>query len=285
MAAAAANRGGVAARRRPSVEAQAGRLPAGRRKRPAATGGVWLPSRRSLAAGLALLAAGLGAYAAARETSLFAVQEIAVESARPDLAARVRRALRPLLGSSLVAFEAGDADRLLARIPDIAAVRYDRDFPHTLRVAVRQERAVALLRQGSQAWLASAAGRALRLVHRPYPPLPRVWIPRSVDVISGERLTGPVALALRTLAPLVRAPFPVPVRAVRASETELTLVLATGTEVRLADGGDLALKLAVARTIVSQAGNARYIDVSTPERVVAGYGDQGAARSNPQVES
>lgn len=238
---------------------------------------------RSLAVGFALLAAGVGAYGLARETSLFAVREIAVEGARPELAERVRGALRPLLGSSLVAFHASDADRLLARIPDIAAVRYDRAFPHTLRVAVRQERAVAVLRQGSHAWLASGAGRALRPLARPYPALPRVWIPRAADVIAGERLTGPPAVALRALSSLARAPLPVPVRAVRAGEAELTVVLATGMEVRLGDAGDLALKLAVARRIVPRAGAARYLDVTTPERAVAGYGDQDSI-SNPQVE-
>lgn len=261
----------VAGERRPRVEARAETVPVRRRERPRPRAGAWLPSLRSLATGLVLLALAAGAYVAARETSLFAVREIEVEGAPPQLAERVRRALRPLLGSSLAAFQPGDADRLLVGVPELAAVRYDRDFPHTLRVAVRVERAVALLRQGPHAWLASGAGRALRPVPRPFPALPRVWLSRSTDVISGERLAGPPATALRALAAVARAPLPVPVRAARASHTELTLVLATGMEVRLGDESYLPLKLAVARRVIPQAGTAGYVDVSVPERAVAGY--------------
>lgn len=274
----------MAGKRRSQAEARVERLPVSQRRvrQPQLAG--WLPSFRSLAVGLALLTAGVGAYVAARETSLFAVERIEVEGASPQLADRVRRTLAPLVGSSLVSFDARDADRLLAAIPDIARADYDRDFPHTLRVAVRAERPVALLRQGSEAWLAAASGRALRrLDARPYPSLPRIWIARTVDLVPGERLTGPAAVALRAVAPLDRLRFPGRVRTVRASDGELTLVLASGLEVRLGDGGDLALKLAVAKRIIPRAGNARYVDVSVPERAVAGYRDVAAVDANLQV--
>ena len=234
----------------------------------------WLPSPRSLLLGLALLLGGVGAYLAARETSLFAIERVEVRGAPAPLAEEVGQALRPLLGRSLVSFRAQDADRLLAGIADIAAAEYDRDFPHALLVTVRAERAVAILRQGARAWLASASGRALRpLFARPFPPLPRVWLPASVDVIPGERLVGPTAAALRLLALAQRGGFPAPVRSARASESDLALILSSGTEVRLGDGSDLQLKLAVARKIVPRAPSARYVDVSVPERAVAGYSD------------
>jgi len=273
----------VAGKRRPRAQARVETLPIARGEARQPQPPRWLPSARSLVIGFALLAAGVGAYLAARETSLFAVQRIKVEGASPPLADRLRRALAPLLGSSLVSFSARDADRLLVAIPDIAAVGYDRDFPHTLRVVVRAERPVALLRRGSEAWLASAGGRALRRVDaRPYPPLPRIWIPRAADVIVGERLSGPPAAALRAVAALGRLRFPVPVRAVRASEGELTLVLVSGLEVRLGDTADLALKLAVARRLVPRAEEALYVDVSVPERAVAGYTDLPPLPVNPK---
>ncbi|MFN2628840.1 MAG: hypothetical protein ABR569_09425, partial [Gaiellaceae bacterium] len=57
-----------------------------------------LPSGQSLLVGFALLALGAGAYAGARETSIFAVRRIEVVGARGSLAAQVRRAIRGFAG-------------------------------------------------------------------------------------------------------------------------------------------------------------------------------------------
>jgi cell division protein FtsQ len=232
----------------------------------------WLPSSRSVIVGAALVALAAGAYLAARETSLFAVRAIDVEGVPAPLADRVRTALAPLLDTSLVVFSSAAADRRLAAIPEIATARYDRDFPHTLRVFVRAEQPVAILRQGTDAWLVSASARVLRsLVVRPYLPLPRIWIPRSVDATIGSTLGGPQAEAVRAVTPLRRIGFPGTVRTVVADEGELTLILGSGLEVRLGDAGDLALKLAVATRLLPRAGDARYVDLSVPERPVIGY--------------
>src|SRR5207244_7217907 len=100
------------------------------------------PTGRSLAVGFGLLLAAGGAYLIARETSIFAVQRIDVRGAPPALAEQIRTALAPLTGKSLVSFSRSDADRRLAGLPQIAQARYDRDFPHTLRVIVNVERPV-----------------------------------------------------------------------------------------------------------------------------------------------
>jgi hypothetical protein len=64
------------------------------------------------------------------------------------------------------------------------------------------------------------------------------------------------------------------VRQVLAGDGQLTLVLASGTELRLGDSGDLRLKLSIAKQILPLAGGAAYVDVSVPERPVAGYKSQ-----------
>jgi hypothetical protein len=66
------------------------------------------------------------------------------------------------------------------------------------------------------------------------------------------------------------------VQQVLVGDGQLTLVLAAGTQLRLGDSGDLRLKLSIAKQILPLAGGAAYVDVSVPERPVAGY--------NPQVE-
>ena len=225
--------------------------------------------------GVVVLAIGAGAYLAARETSMFAVRTVEVRGARPEVATRVRSTLEPLLGASLVTFDRVEADRLLATLPDVAAATYDRDFPHTLRVFVRAEDGVAVLRQGADAWLVSRRARVLsRLVRRPFPTLPRVWLPASAVVDLGETLDGAPARAVRTLAVVHRAGFPGAVQQARADDDELTLVLRSGLEVRLGDTADLPLKLEIAQRIVPLAQGARYVDVSVPERSVAGFTPQ-----------
>jgi cell division protein FtsQ len=232
----------------------------------------WLPSIRSLGVGaLVVLAAG-GAYLIARETSLFAVRTIEVRGASPALAAKVRSALAPIMGSSLVGFDAGAAERHLAGLPEVAAASYDRAFPHTLRVFVRPERAVAIARRGPEAWLVSARARVLRtLESKAYPNLPRLWLAASTDVSPGQTLAGSPAQAARVLGAAAGRRLPGTVRTVRADESELTLVLASGMEIRLGDPSSLALKLEVARRIVPRAPGACYLDVSVPGRSVAGY--------------
>ncbi len=230
-----------------------------------------VPSTRSLLVGVALLALAVIGFVVARDTSVFAVRRIEVVGAPAPIASRVRAALAPLVGKSLVTFSADDATPLLAAIPEVASVRYDRAFPHTLRVLVRAEEPVALLRQGSQAWLVSSGARVLRqLARRPFPALPRIWIPSSADATVGETVTGPQAEAVRAVVATAAVRFPAEVRSVLASDDELTLVLASGRQVRLGDTTDLALKLAVATRLLPRVPDAAYVDVSVPERSVVG---------------
>ena len=268
----------MAATRTEAPRARAAVVPVGRGRR-GGLGGVAhvLPSVRSLLTGIAIAAAAAAAYAAARETSMFAVADVRVVGAPPAVAADVRRALAPITGDSLVALSTPSLDRRLAPLPDVVAARYDRAYPHTLVVYVRAERPMAVLRRGSEAWLVSARGRVLRPVpRRSLTPLPRIWVPRSIDVAVGGIVTETsVRRALRALVPLADDPLPIPPRTVRAHR-ELTLALRNGVEVRLGDATRLPLKLEVARRVVPLAGDARYLDVSVPERPVAGQ--------HPQVE-
>jgi cell division protein FtsQ len=190
------------------------------------------------------------------------------------LKAEVERALAPELGRSLVRVNSGGIAGRTAAIPDLMSIRLDRDFPHTLRVRVRAERPVLVLRQGKNSWLVSARGRVLRkLAHPQRSSLARVWLPKSASIKVGRTLPaadGGVAAA--ALAPLLLNRFPARVRTVRESDSELTLVLPSGFEVRLGDIGDLHLKLAVARRLLRLLGDSPgangYLDISVPQRPV-----------------
>jgi cell division protein FtsQ len=230
------------------------------------------PSFRSVVVSVALAAAAVGAYAVARETSIFAVTRLEVIGGSPRAQAEVRAALAGELGQSLLQVSGGEIDGRLAASPDVLSVSFTRRFPHTLRIVLRAERPVLLLRRGNGAWLVSARGRVLREVATPGAiSLPRLWVPAATPVaVNGILVSqdgGAAAAALAPLAPGVLGQ----VRVVRSDAKELTLVLRTGLEVRLGDLHDVRLKLAIARRVLAVVGpSARgYVDVSVPERPVA----------------
>jgi cell division protein FtsQ len=238
--------------------------------------GAWLPSGRSLLAAFALLALAGLLYLAARETSMFAVRSIQVAGASPAVAERVRAALAPLRGSSLVALDRSEVERRLAALPDVASANYDRAFPHTLRIVVQPERAVAVLRRGSEAWLVSTNARVLSSVPLgTRMRLARIWLPAGAEVEVGTTLADDDGVrAVHALAAAKQAGLTGRVEFARATLDELTLVLHSGLELRLGNDSMLGLKLAVARRILPQvlAPDTRdgYVDLRLPQRPVAG---------------
>ena len=230
------------------------------------------PSGRSLFTGLLILLSAVGLYAAARTTSAFAVERIAVEGAPPEIAAQVREALAPAVGESLLGIDLAELAGRAESVPMVAGASFDRGFPHTLRIAVVPELPVAVLRQGASSWLAAAGGRVVaELDPGARPGLPRIWLKRDVEILLGERIGGLQLQAVTAVAPLRSQPLPVAVGSVIATREELTLVLRTGLAVRLGDGSDLPVKLEVARHVLPKlAGAGGYLDLSVPERPVAG---------------
>jgi cell division protein FtsQ len=245
----------------------------------------FLPSWRVLAIAFGALLAVGGGYLVARQSALFAVQTVEVKGAPPAVSAAVGDALHPLEGQSLLRVDLDAVASRLAAIPSVRQASFDRAFPHTLRVTVVAERPVAVLRRGPEAWLVSARGRVIRRLHRPrLSSLPRIWVPTTVTAAPGDTLADEPALrAVRALAAATGKTLPARVLSARASDDELTLVLAAGTLLELADEAELALKLAVARQVLlaldpSREGWPAYVELSVPGRPVVGY-------ASPQVES
>jgi cell division septal protein FtsQ len=245
-----------------------------------------VPSGRALLVALALVLTGAGLYTGARATSAFEVREFEVRGASPATAGQARAALAPFAGRSLLALDGAEVVRRLERIPEVASAEYDRAFPHTLVVFVREERPVAVLRRGADAWLVAASSRVLRPVARgARPPLPRVWVPKREPVTLGRRVGDATAAGAIAAVARITAGFPARVRDVRATEDELTFQLGSGIELRVGDRSDLVLKLAIAARILptlatSESGATTYLDVSVVERPVAG----GTLNSEVELE-
>jgi cell division protein FtsQ len=232
-----------------------------------------IPSTRALLVTVSLLAIAGGLYAGARFTAVFAIERIEVVGVPPSSAARVRRALAPLEGTSLVALRQDDVDTRLAKLSDVESATYDRGFPNTLRVVVRPERPAAVLRTGADSWLISVRARVIGKIPRgTQRSLPRVWVGQSDPIVAGETLDADAGgRAARAVAVLLASRLALPVRTVRSTPEELTFVLRSGVEIRFGDPSDLRLKLAIARRALPfVSGPGAYLDVSVPERPVSG---------------
>jgi hypothetical protein len=253
-----------------------------------------LPSGRSLAVGFGLLGAAFALYFGARETSVFAVRTIEVETKPPGQSRVVDHALAPLAGTSLLEVGEATITRHLRTLPHVHLLAYDRSFPNRLRVEVSVERPVAVLRRGDENWLVSGQGRVLRkLQGRLRRSLPVVWVPRSFEPDVGTIIrAGATAVEVEALATIhAEAPsFSRRVWYVTSAEHGLTIVFRDRFEIRLGPATEVALKVEVARRVLGALGaaesTATYLDVSVPERPVAGttLNSQVEPTLNSQVE-
>ena len=238
---------------------------------------AWLarivPTRRSLAVGLGIVAFALFAYMLARETPLFAIDRIEVQGGSPRVAGQVRHALASLVGKPLVGLDGSAVVRSVEALPTVVSATYDRGFPHTLRVTVVPEHPAAVLRSGANSWLVSIRGRIIEpLSSGADPSLPRVWTTAHAALPVGSILDAREArVAVRaaglagTLAPRLAT--------VTYTQEALVFHLRSGLQLLMGAATDVKLKVAVAeRALAFVPSGSTYLDVSVPGRAVSGTG-------------
>jgi cell division protein FtsQ len=235
-----------------------------------------LPSGRSIALGVVVAIVAVLAYAAARETSVFAVRTVDVRGVDPKLARRVDAALEPLQGVSLLKIRSDQVERLATSLPTVAGVTYDRAFPNTLRVVVEAEEPAAVVRHGARAWLVSRRGRLMeRIAQRTHRRLPRIWLAQALGVPVGATVAHGAGAEEVALIDASRGQaLSRQVRSVRQVDGQWTYVLRGGVQIRVGDRTDLALKLTVAAAILRRTPIFGYLDVSVPQRPVARQNSQ-----------
>ena len=231
-----------------------------------------VPSARSLLLWFGVLGGVLLALVVARETPLFGVRAIEVTGAPPGVQAQVERALQDRRGESLVGLDLDAAQTDITALSTVAAVSFDRAYPHTLRVTVVPERPVAVVRQGAAAFVVSERGRVIASVPRTKrPELARIWVARDVPLEPGAIVDGDLRIAVGAVAPLAGVRFPGRVASVVTEEEQLTLRLVSGLELRLGEPTHVDLKLAVAgRVLPLLPAGSGYLDLSVPDRPGAG---------------
>jgi cell division protein FtsQ len=232
----------------------------------------FVPSGRWLLATLGALAAIGLAYWAAYATPLFALEHVDVRGAPPALTQEVIRATGDLAGRSLVAVDPAQVEGEVRALPAVAGVTVDRAFPHTLVIRIAPEKPVAVVRRGHSAWLATGSGKVIAAIPTgTQRGLPRLWLGRGTSVRVGGAVPPGMVPATRALADARSAGLGGRVRGIRTTGDELTLVLRHGTELRLGRASEVELKLVIARRVLALVdGTPAYVDVSIPERPVAG---------------
>jgi cell division protein FtsQ len=215
-------------------------------------------------------------YLGARETPVFALEELEVSGVSSSVRQSVEAAAEPHVGESLVALDQDELRRQLESLPMVRSVRMDRAFPHTLRVAVVPERPLAVVRRGPDAWLVSEHGRVIRELDRGQRNIhTNVWTEADASLVVGGTV---VDEELRTVLDALRQVpdgFPTRVSMARVDDEEVTLVLASGAELRLGERTALRLKLAVAARVLGtlsaeERAELGYLDVTVPALPVGG---------------
>ncbi len=250
------------------------------RRRPPALERL-LPSGRTLLVGVAAVSIAGGLYGLARETGMFAVRKLVIEGAPPAIAAQARSVLASFVGKNLLSLNGAAIIEKLDALPTVHGASYDRAFPNTLKIRIVPEQPVAVLRRAQTSWLVSARGRVIGTTDRlRFRSLPRIWVTQGAQVeIGGILADQDGGAAARALTAFQSSGFPRRVAWARVEGGSLVLGLRSGLELRLGSLTELPLKIAIAQSIIPSLtlpalGGPSYLDVSVPDRPVAGRNAQ-----------
>jgi cell division protein FtsQ len=243
----------------------AGRAPA--RARPVRRGA--LIRRRLIVAAVAIVALYAGYMLWFRNLAWFAIDDVTVAGATTNAAAiksAVERASGDMTSLHIKDNELRDA---VAQFPTVASVRASTSFPHTLHVTITERLPVAFLKVGGRRTAVSADGYLL---------LGASFDPKRLPRIEGAAANG-VRLdqdAAAQAAILGATPVPLRGRVTDSSWDDeqggVVVNLDGGPDVRFGDASRARDKWIAAVTVLSspEHGSPSYLDVSVPDRPVAG---------------
>lgn len=101
-------------------------------------------------------------YAWGRTSSSFTIEKVVVDGAQHVKEKRLKRLIRrDYMARNLFTVTSDDVEKTLARVPYVADVAVNRDFPHTLRVTVREHQPVAHVYAANSWFTVSAEGHVI----------------------------------------------------------------------------------------------------------------------------
>ena len=227
-----------------------------------------MPVRLVLAL-LVLAALGYGAWTWFRDSSLAAVRDVEVTGSTSSEEPRVRAALDAAARGMTTLNVREDALReAVAPYASVAGLEIESDFPHKLRIRVREHTPVAVLVTGEREIAASGDGLLLRgVVADGDLPVIKTDAPPTGDRIGNANTRTALAIAGAAPDALRRR-----IDRLWTGPRGMMLALVDGPDVIFGNATDARRKwLAASRVLAdpSSAG-ATYLDVRVPERVAAG---------------
>ncbi len=226
------------------------------------------PRARTAVACAGVLAVLAGGWLWLRDSSLVSVRRVTVSGVSGADAPRVRAALEQAARSmTTLHVRDGQLETAVQPFPAVVGVRARSDFPHGLRISVREHVAVGVVGGGGPRLPIAADGTVLRGSTSTGLPLIATHRPPAT-----ERVTDPRTRAMVRL--LAAAPPSLRGRAERAyvGRRGLTVQLSDGPALFFGGSDRLAAKwTAVVRVLQdASAAGATYLDVRLPERAAAG---------------
>jgi cell division protein FtsQ len=217
--------------------------------------------------GLAVLA---GAWLWLRDSSLVAVRRVTVTGERGPDARRIRSALM-LAARNMTTLDVklGALHTAVAPYPVVKSLRVSTQFPHGMRIKVIEEIPVGEIVMGAHAIAVASDGTLLHDAGS-VPHLPTIEL-RSLP--GADRITDRDGLEIVAL--LAAAPYQLLSHLSQAASTAghgLVAQLRNGPSIYFGDANRLAAKWIAASAVLADGGSdgAQYIDVTDPERPVAG---------------
>jgi cell division protein FtsQ len=226
------------------------------------------PPLRAAVAFACVLAVLAGAWLWLRDSRLVAVERVTVTGVSGPDAPRVREALESAARDmTTLHLRAGELRTAVDPYPAVLAVKTDADFPHGLRIAVRERNAVGTVVAGEQRVPVAADGTLMRTTTSAG--LPEIT---AKALPGGSHASDPGvrrAVAVLSAAP---AALRARVRRVYVGDRGWTLPLRDGPTLYFGGSERLAAKWAAAAIVLADrtSAGATYLDLRLPERPAAG---------------
>lgn len=226
------------------------------------------PPLRAAVAFACVLGVLAGAWLWLRDSRLVAVERVTVTGVSGPDAPRVRDALASAARDmTTLHVRAGELRTAVDPYPAVLAVKTDADFPHGLRIVVRERNAVGTVVAGEQRVPVAADGTLMRTTTSAG--LPEI----SAKALPGGSHASDPAVR-RAVAVLSSAPAALRarVRRVYVGDRGWTLPLRDGPTLYFGGSERLAAKWAAAAIVLADrtSAGATYLDLRLPERPAAG---------------
>jgi cell division protein FtsQ len=213
-----------------------------------------------------------GAWLWLRDSSLVAIHRVTVSGASGADSGGIRAALTAAARNMTTLDVRMDQLRTaVAPYPVVKDLRVSTQFPHGIRIRVIEQLPVAAVQIGGRTVPVAADGT---LLHDVVASAPLPLIPLRVPP-GGTRLTEPGAV--QTVALLAAAPYPLLAKISQVTTVSghgLVAQIRGGPSVYFGGAADLTAKWSAVSALLADSGSAGalYIDVTDPQRPVAGAG-------------